>query len=90
MGGFFLNMNCNKRSIVLDLKKSADRATLMSLVMTADVFVHSMRPSAAERLGISYQELGKENPRLVYASAGGYRNDSSRRDWPAFDAVIQA
>lgn len=90
MGGFFLNMNRNKRSIVLDLKKSADRATLMSLVKTADVFVHSMRLSAAERLGISYGELGKENSRLVYASAGGYRNDSSRRDWPAFDDVIQA
>lgn len=90
MGAFFRNMNRNKRSVVLDLKKPADRATLMSLVQTADVFVHSMRPSAAKRLGISYRELGKENPRLVYASAGGYRNDSSRRDWPAFDDVIQA
>jgi len=90
MGAFFLNMNRNKRSIVLDLKQAASRATLLSLVETADVFVHSMRPSAVERLGISYSELSRRNKRLVYASAGGYRNDSSRRDWPAFDDVIQA
>ncbi|MEZ5901652.1 MAG: CoA transferase [Hyphomicrobiaceae bacterium] len=90
MGAFFLNMNRNKRSIVLDLKQPASRATLLSLVETADVFVHSMRPSAVERLGVSYSELSQLNKRLVYASAGGYRNDSSRRDWPAFDDVIQA
>lgn len=90
MGAFFLNMNRNKRSIVLDLKQPAARATLLGLVETADVFVHSMRPTAVERLGISYGELSQRNKRLVYASAGGYRNDSSRRDWPAFDDVIQA
>ncbi|MEU7656861.1 CoA transferase, partial [Micromonospora taraxaci] len=48
------------------------------------------RPSAAERLGIGYAALSARNASLVYASAGGYRNDSSRRDWPAFDDVIQA
>ena len=90
MGAFFLNMNRNKRSIVLDLKQPASRAALLGLVETADVFVHSMRPSAVERLGFSYSELSQRNKRLVYASAGGYRNDSSRRDWPAFDDVIQA
>lgn len=89
MGAFFLNMNRNKRSIVLDLKETAGQATLRRLVEGADVLVHSMRPSAAERLGISYREAAQFNPHLVYASAGGYRKDSSRRDWPAFDDVIQ-
>lgn len=90
MGALFLNMNRNKRSVVLDLKRPETRATLLSLVQTADVFIHSMRPSAADRLGIGYQELAGHNPRLIYASAGGYRNNSSRRNWPAFDDVIQA
>lgn len=90
MGAFFLNMNRNKRSIVLDLKQQSSRTALLGLVDTADVFVHSMRPSAVERLGLDYPTLSQRNPRLVYASAGGYRNDSSRRDWPAFDDVIQA
>lgn len=90
MGAFFLNMNRNKRSIVLDLKRPENRATLLELVETADVFVHSMRPSAVERLGLDRAKLSSLNPGLVYASAGGYRNDSERRDWPAFDDVIQA
>ena len=90
MGAFFLTMNRNKRSIVLDLKKESARDTLVQLSETADVFVHSMRPSAAERLGIGYAALSARNSGLIYASAGGYRNDSSRRDWPAFDDVIQA
>lgn len=90
MSAFFLNMNRNKRSIVLDLKQSDDRKTLHELVGTADVFVHSMRPSAAARLELDYKKLSRESSRLIYASAGGYRNDSSRRDWPAFDDVIQA
>lgn len=89
MGAFFLNMNRNKRSIVLDLKETTGQATLQRLIEGADVLVHSMRPSAAERLGISYREVAQSNPRLVYASAGGYRKDSSRRDWPTFDDVIQ-
>jgi len=90
MSAFFLNMNRNKRSIVLDLKQPSDRSTLFNLVETADVFVHSMRPSAVQRLQMDYGKLSQHNPRLVYASAGGYRKDSSRRDWPAFDDVIQA
>ena len=89
MGVFFLNINRNKRSMVLDLKQAAARETLGHLVETADVFVHSMRPSAAERLGIGFRDLAQRNPRLIYASAAGYREESSRRDWPAFDDVIQ-
>lgn len=89
MGVFFLNINRNKRSALLDLKQTEARTTLHRLIETADVFVHSMRPKAAERLGVDYQTLSTKNPRLVYASAGGYRKDSSRRDWPAYDDVIQ-
>jgi crotonobetainyl-CoA:carnitine CoA-transferase CaiB-like acyl-CoA transferase len=90
MSAYFLNMNRNKRSIVLDLKQPAAQSSLLRLVDTADALVHSMRPSAAERLGLDYQGLSQRNPRLVYASAGGYRKDSIRRNWPAFDDVIQA
>lgn len=89
MGSFFLNINRNKRSMVLDLKKPECRETLLELVETADVFVHSMRLGAAQRLGIDYAAISARNPRIVYASAGGYRQDSSRAEWPAFDDVIQ-
>jgi crotonobetainyl-CoA:carnitine CoA-transferase CaiB-like acyl-CoA transferase len=89
MAALFLGMNRNKRSIVLDLKRPAALAALMRLVDGADVFVHSMRRQAAERLGIGYEAIAARNPRIVYASAPGFRSDGPHRDRPAYDDVIQ-
>lgn len=89
MGSLFLGMNRNKRSIVLNLKKPRGMEALLRLVDDADVFVHSMRPAAARRLGIDYAVLASRNPRLVYGYAPGYRPDGPRRDMPAYDDVIQ-
>jgi crotonobetainyl-CoA:carnitine CoA-transferase CaiB-like acyl-CoA transferase len=89
MGALYLTMNRNKRSIVLDLKKPKAKDALMRLVDSADVFVHSMRPQAAERLGVAYADIAGRNPRVVYGYAPGYRSDGPRRNRPAFDDVIQ-
>jgi len=89
MSALYLVMNRNKRSVVLDLKRAECLEALMKLVETADVFVHSMRPSAAERLGVGYEAMRARNPRIVYAHAPGFRGDGPRRDDPAFDDVIQ-
>jgi crotonobetainyl-CoA:carnitine CoA-transferase CaiB-like acyl-CoA transferase len=89
MAAMFLGMNRNKRSMVLDLKKPESHAVLHRLVAGADVFVHNMRPDAAQRLRISYADLSVGHPRLVYACASGYRADGPHRDRPAFDDIIQ-
>jgi crotonobetainyl-CoA:carnitine CoA-transferase CaiB-like acyl-CoA transferase len=89
MASMFLGLNRNKRSVVLDLKQPGPRAALDRLLEGADVLVHNMRPSAARRLGISYADLAKDHPRLVYAAASGYRTDGPMADQPAFDEVIQ-
>lgn len=89
MSAFFLNMNRNKRSVVLDLKDHDGREALLRLIAGADVLVHAMRPRAAERLGIDYDSLKAENPRLIHASAPGYDPDGPFRDRPAYDDVIQ-
>ena len=89
MGVLFMNVNRNKRSIVLDLKRPGAVEALMRLVERADVLVHSMRPAAMERLGLSYEAVAARNPRIVYAFAPGYRSDGPNRDRPAFDDVIQ-
>ena len=89
MGAYFLNVNRNKKSLVLDLKRPAAYAALLALAATADVFVHNMRAAAAERLGIGYAAMSAANSRIVYASASGWRPNSSYRDRAAFDDVIQ-
>jgi crotonobetainyl-CoA:carnitine CoA-transferase CaiB-like acyl-CoA transferase len=89
MGAYFLNINRNKRSVTLDLKRPAPREALLKLVETADVFVHNMRLGAAERLGVDYPAVAARNPRIVYAAATGFRKDGAHRDRPSFDDVIQ-
>lgn len=89
MGAYFLNLNRNKRSVVLDLKRKPARAALLRLIGTADVFVHNMRPAAAARLGLDYATLGPLFPRLIHASASGFRRDSALADAPAYDDIIQ-
>jgi len=89
MGFMFMSINRNKRSVTLDLKTPAGLEALMRLIETADVFVHSVRPGTAAKLGVSYEAVSARNPRIIYAFAPGYRPGSSRREYPAFDDVIQ-
>src|ERR1700733_9459057 len=89
MAAYFLNINRNKKSVVLDLKRPAARAALLRLAGTADALVHNMRPGAARRLGIDYQAVSAANPRIIYASASGYRPGSASGERAAFDDVIQ-
>ncbi|MDG2284646.1 MAG: CoA transferase [Alphaproteobacteria bacterium] len=89
LGPFFQTTNRNKKSVVLDLKRPEPSAVLRKLVETADVFVHNMRTAAAGRLGIDYDSLKVINPKLIYASATGYRKGGSKDGRPAYDDVIQ-
>jgi crotonobetainyl-CoA:carnitine CoA-transferase CaiB-like acyl-CoA transferase len=89
MSAMHMNVNRNKRSVTLNLKRPEALEALMRLTATADVFVHSMRPAAAQRLGISYAAIAARNPKIIYAFGPGYRQDGPQRDYPAFDDVLQ-
>src|SRR5580698_9627046 len=89
MAAYFATLNRNKRRVVLELKHPAAKQALLRLVETADVLVHNMRPGAAKRLGLDYPSLAARNARIVHASAAGFRKDSTARDDPAFDDLIQ-
>jgi crotonobetainyl-CoA:carnitine CoA-transferase CaiB-like acyl-CoA transferase len=89
MAAYFLNVNRNKKSIVLDLKRPAARDAMLRLAATADVFLHNMRPGAAARLGIDYPTIAAANPRIIYAWASGWRPDTAAAERAAFDDVIQ-
>ena len=90
MGAGFLNVNRNKRSLAIDLKRPGSREVLDRLVRNADAVVHNMRPRSAAQLGIDYEHLASINPQLVYAFAAGYGQGGPNADEPAYDDVIQA
>jgi alpha-methylacyl-CoA racemase len=71
----FLALNRGKRSIRIDLKKAAGRDAFLRLARTADVVLESFRPGVMDRLGVGYQRLREENPRLVYCAITGYGQD---------------
>ena len=90
MTGFFAMFNRNKRSVVLDLKHETGRDALIRLAASADVLVENFRPAVMERLGLGWERLRRENPRLVYVSISGFGPDGPDADQPAYDMVIQA
>jgi len=71
----FLALNRGKRSIRLDLKTDGGREVLLRLVREHDVVLESFRPGVMERLGVGYERLREENPRLVYCAITGYGQD---------------
>ena len=90
MGALFLANNRNKRSVVLDLKKTADRASLEVMVAGSDVVLHSVRTLAASRLGIDYGTLSKLNSRIIYCHLKGFGDDGPYGGRAAYDDIVQA
>ena len=89
MGHLYMNVNRNKRSIVLDLKQSAGREVALVLAGRADVLAYNIRPQAMERLGLSYDEIRAVNPRVIYAGAFGFSQRGPYAARPAYDDLIQ-
>ena len=90
MGAFYLAVNRNKRSIVLDLKQEPARRVLVRLAETADVLLHNYRPRAARRLGMSYETFRAVNPGIIYVGTYGFRAAGPYGEKPAYDDIIQA
>ncbi|QFZ85181.1 CoA transferase [Variovorax paradoxus] len=89
MGVSFLAQNPGKRSITIDFKHPAGKEVFRNLVRTADVLVENFRPGVMKRLGLGFEELLKENPKLIYCAISGFGQDGPLRDLPAYDQIIQ-
>jgi crotonobetainyl-CoA:carnitine CoA-transferase CaiB-like acyl-CoA transferase len=87
---YFMFVNRNKRSIVLDLKSEKGVEALKRLAGASDVVVENFRPGVMDRLGIGYETLKEVNPGIVYASISGFGQDSPYVKRPSFDIIAQA
>jgi (E)-2-((N-methylformamido)methylene)succinate hydrolase len=91
---YFVSLNRNKKSVQLDLKSENGKAAFRILAATADVIVENFSPGVMDQLGLSYESLAANNPKLVYAAIRGFGDprtcNSPYVNWPAYDVVAQA
>ena len=82
--------NRGKQSVTIDLKAPEGRAIFHKLVARADVFIENFRPGVARKLGIAYEQLAADHPRLVYCSISGFGSTGPYAGHPSYDSVAQA
>lgn len=88
--GSFLLLNRNKRSVTVNLKTKEGKAILQRLAARADILVEGFRPGVMDRLGVGYEALTKENPRLIYCAISGYGQDGPYAKTPGHDLNYMA
>lgn len=86
---YFINFNRGKRSVVIDLRSEKGRHDARQLCQGADVVIENWRPGVAERMGLTYDSLVKDNPGLIYVSIRGFPEAHPRAQERVYDAVIQ-
>ena len=85
---YFQSINRNKQSLVLDLSEPADLDRARRLALEADVLVENFRPGLMDSLGLGYERLRQDNPRLIYCSITGFGPEATRL--PGYDLLVQA
>jgi crotonobetainyl-CoA:carnitine CoA-transferase CaiB-like acyl-CoA transferase len=86
----FTMVNRNKRSVVVDLKQPEGVEIVWRLAAQADILLENHRPGYMERIGLGYEALRAQNPRLIYAQISGFGQTGPYRDRGGLDLVAQA
>lgn len=90
LGTYFASINRGKESLTVNLKHPEGRALIVGLARRADVLAENFVPGTLEGLGLGYDVLRAENPRLIYASCSGFGQTGPYRHRPALDIIVQA
>lgn len=88
--GYYAYINRNKKGITLDLSIPEGKEVFRSLIKSADIVCENYKVGVLERLGFSYEEMKKINPRIIYGSISGFGLEGPLHDRPAYDIVAQA
>jgi formyl-CoA transferase len=87
---YFMLLNANKRSVTCNLKEERGKALLRALIQHGDVFIENFAPGAIDRLGFSYHEVARINPRIIYAQIKGFPTEGPYGQFLSFDMIAQA
>jgi formyl-CoA transferase len=87
---YFTNLNRNKQSIVLNLKKPEAKEILMDLLKKSDILLENFKPGTMEKLGFGYDRVREVNPQIIYASISGFGQYGPYKDRPGYDIIGQA
>jgi formyl-CoA transferase/CoA:oxalate CoA-transferase len=88
---YFMSLNRNKRSLVLDLTAESGQEIMHRLLLRADVFLLNLpRQSSWEKFGFDYDSISAENPSIIYAAISGYGHTGARAGQPGYDVIAQA
>lgn len=90
MSAHYAWLNRGKECVTLDVRSDEGRRRFESLLSTADIVVEQFRPGVMDRLGLSYKDLSKRHPRLIYCAITGYGQDDDRSKEAAHDLNYQA
>ena len=87
---YFTMLNCNKRSITLNLKSEQGKTIFTELLKTSDVVVENFGPGVLDRLGFPWETIQTINPRAIYASIKGFGSYGPKKDFKAYEPIAQA
>ena len=86
---YFMSVNRNKKSMTLNLKKERAIEIIHKLIKQSDIIIENFRPGTMERLSLSYTDVKKINPKIIYCSISGFGQDGPYRLLPGMDQVLQ-
>jgi CoA:oxalate CoA-transferase len=89
ISSYFLSINRGQNSITLNLRDERAKKIVFELVKQVDILVENYRPGVMERLGLSYEVISEQNPKLIYASISGFGQKGPSARKPAFDMIAQ-
>jgi crotonobetainyl-CoA:carnitine CoA-transferase CaiB-like acyl-CoA transferase len=90
IGAYFLAINRNKKSVVIDLTTPEGQGVFHDLVKISDVVFDNLRPAVLKKVGADYETLKRINPKIISCSVSGFGQNGPDRNLPAYDLTIQA
>ncbi|MBI08445.1 MAG: CoA transferase [Rhodospirillaceae bacterium] len=89
IAAYYLSINRNKRDLAINFRDPEGLEVVRKLAREVDVLVENFKPGRTDEMGLGYEKLKKDNPKLIYASITGFGRDGPYGEWPGLDQIAQ-